>query len=88
MAIFSCNNLNLCFDPLSVANKVLQINFCKLFANNPSKEICTFLVFVNYTSGYFLNNFANIFTITRFCQNLAFFFANSKSRAQELSNDV
>ena len=30
----------------------LQRNLCKLFANNPSKEICTFLVFLNYTSGY------------------------------------
>ena len=32
--------------------QVLQRNFGKLFANNPSKEICTFLVFLNYTSGY------------------------------------
>ena len=24
---------------------------CKLFANNPSKEICIFLVFLNYSSG-------------------------------------
>ena len=32
--------------------QVLQRNFCKLFANNPSKEICTFLVILNYTSGY------------------------------------
>ena len=25
--------------------------FCKLFAYNPAKEICTFLVFLNHTSG-------------------------------------
>ena len=70
MTAFSCNKLNLCFDPLSVVGfwknlaflkaydirkriaQVLQRNFRKLFANNPSKEICTFLVFLNYTSGY------------------------------------
>ena len=36
-------------------------NFCKLFANNTSKEMCTFLVFLNYTSGYL-----------KFCKNFAF----------------
>ena len=92
---------------------------CKFFANNLSKEICTFLVFLNYTSGYL--NFANIFAYLKwhgqglfknrhfiifwtffsqtfslynwifksinFCK-FANFFADSKSRAQELSNDV
>ena len=41
---------------------------------------------------HFLDNFfSNIFTITGFCDkkfNFCHFFADSKSRAQELSNDL
>ena len=99
----------------------MQRHFCKLYANNPSKEICSFLVFLNYTSGYltfcktfclfemawsrafqtciiyhFLDNFfLQTFLLYKwilqkkfnFCK-FAIFFADSKSRAQELSNDV
>ena len=40
------------FDIRKRTAQVLQLNFFKLFANKLSKEICTFLVFLNYTSGY------------------------------------
>ena len=40
-------------------HKFCKQNVFKIFAYNPSKKICTFLVFPNYTSGYL--NFANIF---------------------------
>ena len=34
--------------------QVLQRIFCNLFAYNPSKEICTFLVFLYYKLGYLI----------------------------------
>ena len=39
--------------------QVLQRNVCKLFANNPSKEICTFLFFL--IKQQVILNFAKIF---------------------------
>ena len=74
----------------------MQRKFCKLFANNPSKEICTFLVFL--TTHQVLLKFAKHFAYLKWhgqglYKNVLFlqicnFFADSKSRAQELSNDV
>ena len=64
---------------------------CKLFANNLSKEICTFLVFLDFWTNVFCKHF---YYITGFCDKkfnfckFANFFADSKRRAQELSNDV
>ena len=37
--------------PITIA-QVLQRKLCKFLAYNPPKEVFTFLVFLNYTSGY------------------------------------
>ena len=50
--------------------QVFQRNFCKLFANNPSKEICTFLVFLHQTSGYL--KFCKYFCIFEMAWSRAF----------------